>query len=254
MTEAVINFGPIKSARLFEAICGQIRSQMASGQIRPGDKLPPERDLAEQFAVSRSAVREALRALENSGLIELRKGQKGGAFILEESAPFTQSYENMLELGRIPLADFAEARILITEVVVRLACERATERDFAALEVDIERLAKAVENDEARKDTHYITDFYDILAAATGNQMLRYITHGIAELLSRLITATKPDSPYDLAKQRREVLAALRARNAKKASALLSKHFTRIHEQLVEAQARDAKWQTQRHEPANAKT
>lgn len=241
MTKPVINFGPVRNARLFEEICGQIRAQLTEGKIKPGDKLPPERDLADQFGVSRAAVREALRTLEISGLIELRKGPKGGAFMLEESAPFTQSYENMLELGRIPLSDFTEARILITEVVVRLACERATEEDFAALEHNTDELAAALERGEVGWNTDYVTDFYDLLAASTGNQMLRYITHGIAQLLSRVIVATRPASPYDLAEQRREFLAALRNRDAAKASALLSRHFAVVHDRLVAGQARSKK-------------
>src|SRR5271167_2116229 len=134
---AGISFGPIRSTRLFEEICEQIRGQLSLGKIGPGDKLPAERDLAEQFGVSRAAVREALRTLEVSGLIESRKGPKGGAFMLEEGAPLTQSFESMLDLGRIPLPDLTEARVLNTEVVVRLACERGSEQDFAALEKDI---------------------------------------------------------------------------------------------------------------------
>jgi DNA-binding FadR family transcriptional regulator len=89
MSAPAISFGPVRSTRLFEEICDQIRGQLSLGKIGPGDKLPAERDLADQFGVSRSAVREALRTLEVSGLIELRKGPKGGAFMLEEGAPLT---------------------------------------------------------------------------------------------------------------------------------------------------------------------
>src|SRR5579871_6578142 len=99
--EAEITFDTVKNARLFEEICDQVKTQLSQGKIRPGDKLPPERALADQFGVSRAAVREALRALEVSGLIELRKGAKGGAFLLPESEPLTQSLEDMIDLGRV---------------------------------------------------------------------------------------------------------------------------------------------------------
>src|SRR5947209_2854471 len=79
-------FEPIRTRRIFEEICERIRQQLVSGELRPGDRLPPERELARMFAVSRTAVREALRSLEIAGLIELRKGTKGGAFVLEGSA------------------------------------------------------------------------------------------------------------------------------------------------------------------------
>lgn len=231
----MISFDAIRNPRLFEEICDRIRAQLTDGRIKPGDKLPAERDLAEQFGVSRPAVREALRALESAGLIELRKGAKGGAFMLEESAPLTQTFAEMLNLGRVPLSDFTEARILITEVVVRLACERATEADFAAMDQDVERLAAAELRGEERLDKRYITDFYDLLATSTGNQTLRFVTHGIAQLLSRLINSRTPPAPYDLADQRRKVLAALRARDAGAASALLAQHFDAVHHQIATA-------------------
>ncbi len=230
--DSQISFDAVRSSRLFEEICDQIRGQLSQGKIRPGDKLPPERDLAGQFGVSRSAVREALRALEVSGLIELRKGVKGGAFLLEESAPLTQSLEDMIDLGRVSMRDFTEARILITEVVVRLACERGKKKDFDAIERDIERLEAAVERGDGRSDATYITNFYDLLAAATGNQMLRFLTHAIARLLARLINAKQPAPMDDLGERRRAILKALRARDADRAGKLLTEHLMRVHARM----------------------
>jgi DNA-binding FadR family transcriptional regulator len=233
MTEhAQISFDTVRSARLFEEICDQIKSRLSQGRIRPGDKLPPERDLASQFGVSRAAVREALRALEVSGIVELRKGKKGGAFLLEESAPLAQSLEDMIDLGRVSMRDFTEARILITEVVVRLACERGKKKDFDAIERDIERLEAALARGEGRSDTTYITNFYDLLAAATGNQMLRYLTHGIASLLAKLIDVKQPPPMTDLGARRRAILKALRERDADKAGKLLTEHLMRVHARM----------------------
>jgi DNA-binding FadR family transcriptional regulator len=233
MTEqAAISFDAVRSARLFEEICDQIKGRLAQGKIRPGDKLPAERDLARQFGVSRSAVREALRALEVSGLVELRKGVKGGAYLLEESAPLTQSMEDMIDLGRVSMRDFTEARILITEVVMRLACERGKKKDFDAIEKDIDRLEAAVARGEGRSDTSYITNFYDLLAAATGNQMLRFLTHAIANLLARLINAKQPAPMNDLGRRRRAILRSLRARDADKAGKLLTDHLMRVHARM----------------------
>lgn len=227
-----ISFDTVRSARLFEEICDQIKGQLSQGRIRPGDKLPPERDLAGQFGVSRAAVREALRALEVSGIVELRKGKKGGAFLLEESAPLAQSLEDMIDLGRVSMRDFTEARILITEVVVRLACERGKKKDFDAIERDIERTEAAIARGEGRTDTTYITNFYDLLAAATGNRMLRYLTHGIASILTKLINAKRPAPMNDLGARRRAILKCLRERNADKAGKLLTEHLMRVHARM----------------------
>jgi GntR family transcriptional repressor for pyruvate dehydrogenase complex len=236
--QAAINFGPVRGARLFEEICEQIRGQLSVGKIGPGDKLPAERDLAGQFGVSRSAVREALRTLEVSGIIELRKGPKGGAFMLDEGAPLTQSFESMLELGRIPMHDFTEARILITEVVVRLACERATKKDFDAIAKDIDRVEVALARGEGYRNLNVITEFYDLLAAATGNQMLRFIVHSIAQVLTGLIRTRQPAPIPDLVEQRRDILKKLRARDAGGAGKLLTSHLMRVHARMAEPNRR----------------
>ena len=132
-------FGPVKTRRVFEEICDQIRREVAAGTLRPGDKLPAERELALQFGASRTAVREALRSLEIAGVVGLQKGVKGGAFILDGNpTAVTQSIHDMLALGRISLDNLTEARMLTEQVVIRLACERATEEDFDALDRNID--------------------------------------------------------------------------------------------------------------------
>ena len=229
-----VNFGPVRGARLFEEICEQIRGQLLHGKLSPGDKLPAERDLAEQFGVSRAAVREALRTLEVSGLVELRKGSKGGAFMLNEGAPLTQSFESMLDLGRISMRDFTEARIVISEVVVRLACERGTKKHFDAIERDIDRVEESLARREGYKNLDVITEFYDLLAVATGNQMLRFIVHGIAQVLTGLIRARQPAPLHDLVDRRREILRKLRARDAAGAGRLLSNHLMRVHARMAD--------------------
>ena len=75
-------FKPIRTKRAFEEVCDQIREEIQSGNLAPGDKLPSERELAEQFHVSRSTVREAFRTLEIGGVLELQKGVRGGAVVL----------------------------------------------------------------------------------------------------------------------------------------------------------------------------
>lgn len=74
-------FRPIHTKRAFEEICARIREQLALGVLKPGDKLPAERDLAQQLGVSRNVLREALRSLEMAGVLRLQKGVKGGAFV-----------------------------------------------------------------------------------------------------------------------------------------------------------------------------
>jgi len=82
-SERGMEIAPIKSTRIYQEIVRQVKAMIAEGRLRSGDRLPPERDLAEKFVVSRTSVREALRALESLGFVEIRAGE--GTFVREAS-------------------------------------------------------------------------------------------------------------------------------------------------------------------------
>ena len=137
---AAPTFEPIHTRRAFEEICDRIRAQIAAGTLRPGDKLPAERELALQLGVGRNALREALRSLEIAGIVRLQKGAKGGAFIQAgDASRMNEVVRDMLSLGSISVAELTESRVHIQDLVVRLACERATAADLDALAANIDR-------------------------------------------------------------------------------------------------------------------
>src|ERR1700745_2054725 len=137
---SAVKFRPIHTRRAFEEICERIREQLALGQLKPGGKLPPERDLAQQLGVSRNVLREALRSLEMAGVLRLQKGVKGGAFIREgDTSRNNDVMRDMLSLGTISVRELSEARIHVLELIVRLACANARQADYDALEANIER-------------------------------------------------------------------------------------------------------------------
>src|SRR6185295_7099104 len=107
-----LRFQPIHVRRAFEEICERIREQLALGVLKPGDKLPPERELAQQLGVSRNVLREALRSLEMAGVLRLLKGVKGGAFIQEgDTSRMNDVMRDMLSLGTISVRELSEARV-----------------------------------------------------------------------------------------------------------------------------------------------
>src|ERR1700726_2982800 len=135
-----LKFRPIHTRRAFEEICERIREQLALGVLKPGDKLPPERDLAQQLGVSRNVLREALRSLEMAGVLRLLKGVKGGAFIQEgDTSRMNEVMRDMLSLGTISVRELSEARIHVLDLAVRLACVNARQADFSAPEAKTER-------------------------------------------------------------------------------------------------------------------
>ena len=137
-------FVPIAPQRAFEEIAAQIRELVAQGRLKPGDRLPPERELAVRFHVSRNTLREALRALELAGMIELRKGATGGAFVMPgSSGVIVNGLRDLYHLGAITPQHLTEARIWLSEIVVRVACERATDEDLRTLEDNVAAAARA---------------------------------------------------------------------------------------------------------------
>ncbi|MEQ8349096.1 MAG: GntR family transcriptional regulator [Sneathiellaceae bacterium] len=251
MTEARrLGFGPIKPKRVFEEICDRIRDELTAGTLRPGDKLPPERELAEQFGVSRTAVREALRSLEISGLIGLQKGAKGGATILEGNPTVTRSLQDMVSLGRVSLADLTEARVLIQADIVRLACDRATEADFLAMEADIERVDMLTRQGDLRDRLSDSIEFYKILAESTQNQVMIIVIDALTYILRLLVSQVGPDPKNDLVDTRRRFLAHLRARDADAAAAEMTAHLNSLHDHLVRAQRQQ---QRRRKAPAQVR-
>jgi len=224
--------------RVFEGISDDIRSRVASGELKPGQKLKSERDLAEHYGVSRSAVREALRSLERGGVIELRKGPKGGTFIRgADPALVTQSLNDIISLGAISIANLTESRTIVMTAVTRLACERGTDADFDRLEESIaltEQLAKA--GDLAGRRIQLL-DFYRLLGEATRNEVLVILVSSLTDLVFKLM-AQYDVGPWPTTVQtHRKIVRCLRRRSADEAVALMAGHLDKLHAYFRKAAA-----------------
>lgn len=235
MAESTPVFTPVHTRRAFEAVCDQIRQQVAGGALAPGQRLPIERELSEQFGVSRSAVREALRSLEMAGVVQAQTGVNGGFFIMQgHSDGVTQAVRDMVAVGQIPSADITEARILVTGLAIRLACERATEDDYTAIERDIERYAAIARKGEPLRDGAAITGFYRLIARATHNEVIVMLVDALSEIVRTLLARIDAIPRDNVVQVRRKVLRHLRERNADKASAAMTRHLQALNEYIEE--------------------
>jgi GntR family transcriptional repressor for pyruvate dehydrogenase complex len=233
---ALPTFRPIHTRRAFEEICERIREQLALGVLKPGDKLPPERDLAQQLGVSRNVLREALRSLEMAGVLRLRKGVKGGAFVREgDTSRMNLVMRDMLSLGTISVRELSEARIDVLDLVVRLACANGKQADFDALEANIERTELATREGRLLDRVECSREFYKLLAVATGNKVIAMILDSVTEIHMRFVYAKVVSSGVAMARlveTRRKFLAALRARSATTASRLMRTHLESVQRML----------------------
>src|SRR5258708_32376543 len=123
---------PVSPQRIYQEVANQLRRSPHEGKPKPGDKLPPERDLARMFGVSRNTIRDAMRALEQSGLVELKLGSAGGPFVLPGSSnAVVNGMRDLYFLGAITPDHLSEARLSVSAAVIPLACDRMTQEDLA---------------------------------------------------------------------------------------------------------------------------
>lgn len=227
-----MDFSAISPSRAVDEIAAQVRDMIATGKIKPGDRLPPERDLSIRLGVSRNTLREGLRALENAGIVEMRKGAMGGAFVLHgNSDVIVGGMRDLYHLGAITPQQFTEARMWLSDVVVRVACERATAEDFAALEANIEASAKANAFEER---AHLNRAFHVILAKATRNPIMIIMMEGIVEVFAHFIVQIGPSDNAFILPSRRRLMKHLRAHDAEKAIEEMQQSLVRLHTQYME--------------------
>jgi GntR family transcriptional regulator, transcriptional repressor for pyruvate dehydrogenase complex len=176
-------FAPIAVARASSAITEQIRAAILTGKLTAGDRLAPERELAEQFGVSRVTVRDALRALEAMGLIEVRVGARGGAFVTAPTGSVVaQTMSDMMMLSAISPEDVVEARLIVELGTVTLACVRATEEDLARLRELCERAQEALGAKTYTRELSW--DFHSLLAQIAHNGAVEGLAQSFRSSLS----------------------------------------------------------------------
>lgn len=176
-------FTPVSVARASAAIADQIRQSILDGKLEEGDRLPPERELATQFGVSRVTVRDALRILEAAGLVEVRVGARGGAFVtVPTGSVVAQAMADMVVMSAVTPADVVEARLIVELGTVTLACARATDDDLQALDELAETARRELNAGAYTRERSW--EFHALLAEAAHNGAVRGLTQSFRSTLS----------------------------------------------------------------------
>lgn len=189
-------FKPIKQIRISEEIAEQLKQHFLTGHIKPGDKLPPEKDLAEEFQVSRIAIREALRILENSGFITIRQGVNGGAFFKELTFEnIANSFLDLFLSDKISIPELYHVRLLVEPEIARLAALSNNPEYNKRLEEAVK--AEELPTSSLQEDIEKKTAVHYILAEMCGNRFLEAILRSSMKLTHRIIEVVSPN-PYTL--------------------------------------------------------
>jgi GntR family transcriptional repressor for pyruvate dehydrogenase complex len=221
-------FAPITVARASSAISEQIRTAIISGRLTAGDRLSPERELAEQFGVSRVTVRDALRSLEAMGLIEVRVGARGGAFVTAPTGSrVAQAMSDMMLMSVISPEDVAESRLIVELGTVTLACARATDQDLQALRDLAERGAAALAAGTYTRELSW--EFHSLLAHAAHNGAVDGLTQSFRSTLSMHPVRAREGEKAHVAtvEEHRRILAALEAHDPERARNEMADHLLR---------------------------
>ena len=223
---------PIKSTRIYEEIVRQIKAMINEGRLKSGDQLPPERDLAEKFVVSRTSVREALRALESLGLIEIRPGE--GTFVREISVEaLIEPLAIVLASQREAIGELFEARRLLEPSIASLAARRATPEELQDMERILDEQAKEI----AAGKTGFGQDaeFHAAIASAARNQAITRIVHAIMDLLTqcREESLNTPGRPERSHQDHRRVLDAIRRRDDAGAANAMRDHVAAVEDLVL---------------------
>src|SRR3974390_3137808 len=170
----------VRSSGLYEQIVQQVKDSIHKGALKPGDQLPPERELAEQFGVSRTAVREAVKALHEKGLVEAFPGR--GTFITDgTSYTIRQSLDRITRKGDEGFAYLAEVRAILAPEIAALATTRVEDEDLEALREQVRVMDQAKNDPDAFIEADL--DFHLTLAEAAGNPIILSLIDSIVGLL-----------------------------------------------------------------------
>jgi DNA-binding FadR family transcriptional regulator len=226
-------FRPIKQPRVSQEVREQLKQSILLGQFKAGDRLPSERDLVEEFQVSRVAIREALRALENSGFIITRQGVNGGAYVTELTFEhIANAFLDLFLADKISIPELYHVRLLIEPEIARLAALAITP-EYA------QRLQEAMQSEEfptssLAEDIEMKTAVHYTLAEMCGNRFLEAILRSSMKLTHRVIEVVSP-KPYTLhpAGMHRPIFEAVLASDSEAAFSTMKEHAIEFGEILI---------------------
>jgi len=224
---------PVRSTRIYAEIVRQIKGLIADGHLKSRDRLPPERDLAERFRVSRTSVREALRALESLGLIEIRAGE--GAYVRQVSVEsLIEPLALVILTQREAIADLYEARRLLEPPIAALAARRASREEIAEMTRLLDEQAKEV--GAGRTGLAQDAAFHSAIVQATHNRAITRIVTTLMDLLSqtREESLSAPGRPQRSHQDHRRILAAIAGRDGPAAQQAMLGHLIAVEQPVME--------------------
>ena len=227
-------FETVKANRISQNIVEQIRGAILEGELKIGDQLPPEKDFAQHFGVSKSSLREAYRVLEAYGLLEIRQGMSGGAFVKKvDLRTVKDSLVNYFFFQNPGLREYTQIRMFIEPQVVRICAEKATDDDILYLENNIHAMEQEPEGESFMSDLD--SAFHKKLVDITGNKIISLVVESVQTALINIkrIVHTDEEFLHMVCQGHEKIVAAIRNRNPEMASQAMVDHITDVEKGML---------------------
>lgn len=226
-------YAPVERNSVAEQVARRLLEMVRTKALKPGDQLPPERELATYMQVSRASLREALRGLQILGVLRMRQG--GGIYVTAlEATDLLGPLQFLITLDSKNLGSLHESRAMIDGAIARLAAERISAAQLASLHKLVEAQATVLGDPLAFRLAD--TEFHETIAAATGNPFLLTVSHSLYVLgmeYRRVAAGTRAVLERSLA-EHRGIVAALEARDPDATEAAMQAHLLSVHQSTIE--------------------
>lgn len=229
----------VKQKRIYQDIVTQIQQLLADGRLKPGFQLPSERELSELFQVSRASVREAIRALDSMGLVEIRSGE--GTYVASTVESVLSPLAFAIRQQRDGHREIFEARRIVEPEIAALAAERANPSEVRRLGAILEEQARQISGGETGVEAD--SAFHSTLAQAAKNKVFLRLDDAMVQSLREIRERSLQTNgrPARSLAGHQKILKAIQARDPAKARQAMLEHLEAIERNIVRLRARERK-------------
>ncbi|MCP4022855.1 MAG: FadR family transcriptional regulator [Desulfobacteraceae bacterium] len=222
----------IRKERISDQIKSILKQSILDGRFKPGDKFPPEAQIAQKYNVSKVSAREALREMETEGLILKKRGIYGGSFVAEPgSKEMVDVVINSYLFGGITAVELADFRRILEPELAKLACQRRTEQDLEIMEKCIQEVEESIIREEPDQTKAF--GFHRLIADACHNSFISALMEALVKVFQEVLAKTpdletaKKDIEYN-----KVFLKCIRERDGKRAQKAMVDHFDTLDKMI----------------------
>jgi GntR family transcriptional regulator, transcriptional repressor for pyruvate dehydrogenase complex len=229
IVETPASYQPVARRKVYEQVAEQLLGQIGARRLKPGDVLPPERELTESFGVGRSSIREALRMLESQGVIS---AVSGGSFVVSDAAsPLNSSLRLMVTLDdRSGIHHLFELRRILEVEAAALAAARHNAAHLEEMDAAIEEMAASLIDHGGSRFIDADLRFHLAVAEATGNRLVLHSMQAVRDVVRRALMTVFviPHSPESAVVEHRAIRAAIASGDPARARQEMTDHLVRV--------------------------